>query len=249
MVLNGLVIENFMIKKRGYRISFYKECKRKTCQNRFKAYPTVHKNTSYLYCSQGCYHTDTRKQSERKCERCGIMYTPINHKKGGNHFCSFECFKIPLDLKEVARLYWKEMLSIKEISKMLGLSYTKIYWAMTKGNIPKRSNFSASFKGGRPFNYINGEAQGRRNKLKDRRKEKTWREAVFKRDGYTCVRCGTKERIEADHIQRWSLFPALRYEITNGQTLCRECHKQKTRQENKLYWVNQYKSALASASP
>lgn len=58
---------------------------------------------------------------------------------------------------------------------------------------------------------------------------KLWREAVFKRDNFTCVWCGEKEsvsgKLEADHIKPFALFPALRLAIDNGRTLFRECHK------------------------
>lgn len=58
---------------------------------------------------------------------------------------------------------------------------------------------------------------------------KLWREAVFKRDNFTCVWCGEKDsvsgKLEADHIKPFSMFPALRFAIDNGRTLCQECHK------------------------
>jgi len=52
-----------------------------------------------------------------------------------------------------------------------------------------------------------------------------WKVAVKKRDNYTCVWCGSKERPEADHIKSFALFPELRFAIDNGRTLCRNCHK------------------------
>lgn len=59
---------------------------------------------------------------------------------------------------------------------------------------------------------------------------KAWREAVFERDGYTCIWCGARNGLgknvylEADHIKPWAYFPELRYELSNGRTLCRPCH-------------------------
>lgn len=53
---------------------------------------------------------------------------------------------------------------------------------------------------------------------------KLWREAVFKRDNWTCIWCGSKKKIEADHIKSFAYFPELRFAIDNGRTLCRECH-------------------------
>lgn len=54
---------------------------------------------------------------------------------------------------------------------------------------------------------------------------KKWREAVFKRDDYTCRWCGIRGTyLEADHIKPWAYFPELRFVLSNGRTLCRKCH-------------------------
>jgi 5-methylcytosine-specific restriction endonuclease McrA len=52
-----------------------------------------------------------------------------------------------------------------------------------------------------------------------------WRKAVFERDDYTCQECGVRGTyLEADHIKPFGFFPELRYELSNGRTLCRPCH-------------------------
>lgn len=57
-----------------------------------------------------------------------------------------------------------------------------------------------------------------------------WRKDVFARDNYTCVWCGQRGgRLTADHIKQWSLYPALRFDLQNGRTMCRGCH---TKTEN-----------------
>lgn len=62
--------------------------------------------------------------------------------------------------------------------------------------------------------------------IRERIEYKLWREAVFKRDNYTCIWCNQiGGNLEADHIKPFSLFPELRLAIDNGRTLCRKCHK------------------------
>lgn len=51
-----------------------------------------------------------------------------------------------------------------------------------------------------------------------------WRSAVFSRDGFRCQKCGSKCDIQAHHIKTWSRNKLLRYDVSNGITLCRKCH-------------------------
>lgn len=60
---------------------------------------------------------------------------------------------------------------------------------------------------------------------------RAWRKEVFKRDNYTCQicknknGCGTTVKIQADHIKPFSKYPSLRFDLSNGRTLCIECHR------------------------
>lgn len=57
----------------------------------------------------------------------------------------------------------------------------------------------------------------------------TWRENVFARDNWTCQKCAARGIIlEAHHIRSFSKFPELRFELTNGITLCQPCHRKQT---------------------
>ena len=51
-----------------------------------------------------------------------------------------------------------------------------------------------------------------------------WRTNVFERDNFRCVKCGTRKDLQAHHIKTWKRSKELRYDITNGVTLCRKCH-------------------------
>lgn len=58
-------------------------------------------------------------------------------------------------------------------------------------------------------------------------KYKKWRKSVFERDKYLCVIGLEKHgrRLNADHIKPFAFFPELRFELSNGRTLCVECHR------------------------
>lgn len=68
-----------------------------------------------------------------------------------------------------------------------------------------------------------------------------WRKQVYERDDYTCVKCNIRGgKLNADHIKRFSEFPELRLDINNGQTLCIDCHREKTRKELITKHKNQF---------
>ena len=47
---------------------------------------------------------------------------------------------------------------------------------------------------------------------------------VFERDNYTCQMCGSKKNLQVDHIQKWSEYIELRFDMNNCRTLCVKCH-------------------------
>lgn len=53
-----------------------------------------------------------------------------------------------------------------------------------------------------------------------------WRDAVYAKDWYTCQCCGKSKGIikNAHHLQNFSDNIDLRYDVSNGITLCKECH-------------------------
>lgn len=65
---------------------------------------------------------------------------------------------------------------------------------------------------------------------------KTWRTSVYKRDNYTCQICNRRGCVlNADHIKPFAFFPELRFDLKNGRTLCKECHKKTDTYLNRWY--------------
>jgi len=55
---------------------------------------------------------------------------------------------------------------------------------------------------------------------------KKWRNDILERDGYKCKQCGLSENLHVHHLKPYSQYPALRFETSNGITLCEKCHKE-----------------------
>ena len=63
---------------------------------------------------------------------------------------------------------------------------------------------------------------------------RAWRMAVFDRDKYTCQFClRSGVPIEAHHIVRWVDSEESRFDVSNGITLCKDCHKMVHRKRGK----------------
>lgn len=55
--------------------------------------------------------------------------------------------------------------------------------------------------------------------------------AAKRRDGFCCVQCGARRRLEVDHIRPVRSAPEAAFDLQNLQTLCGSCHARKTRVE------------------
>ena len=69
-----------------------------------------------------------------------------------------------------------------------------------------------------------------REEQKERRNDPRlmeWKIEVFKKDGRACLVCGYNGRdLVAHHKESWNSNKDKRFEITNGATSCRKCHKE-----------------------
>ena len=108
-----------------------------------------------------------------------------------------------------------------------------------------RKKRSETMKGEKNHNYKHGLARDKRYLKKVIRNSfeyKEWRKAIFEKDNYTCQICGAKSQkgisvyLEADHILSFDKYIKLRFDITNGRTLCRECHR-KTHNFGVKVWI------------
>lgn len=66
-----------------------------------------------------------------------------------------------------------------------------------------------------------------------------WRIEVLRNNDFTCQRCGVRGgKLIAHHLKSFATFLKLRFDIDNGQTLCRKCHYETHYSNNKIGSLN-----------
>ena len=120
-------------------------------------------------------------------------------------------------------------------------------WLGKKHLLESRLKMSLAKIGKRPPNFIKDRlvASGQKH-LRSTPEWKSWRESVFKRDNYTCQECKkTGVYLEPHHIVpvRSKIVIKL-FEVKNGITLCRPCHRKTIWKES--FFEEKYLSITSS---
>lgn len=82
---------------------------------------------------------------------------------------------------------------------------------------------------GRKATYdLKGRRSAENKRLRRSKHYLNWRTSVFKRDGYTCQDCQQRGgTLHPHHIMPFATHKHLRFEISNGITLCVDCHRKR----------------------
>jgi len=191
----------------------------KTCQNCGKQFTkkitTSKKDWEKIkYCSQYCYHSIGRE--EKECPICKKIFSAFkSHRK---IYCSMLC-------KNRSRP--DRGGKIINTCKICGKEYTPL----RRGEAGKKQEYCSRecrVKGKSKENHWNWKGGIAKNHRRETQEYLNWRNSVYKKDRYTCRKCGKKcrkEIIVAHHIKSWEKHPKLRFKIENGIVLCRSCHK------------------------
>jgi len=176
---------------------------------------------------------ESRKQANyMKCVFCGKLFTRRGKRKLNGKFgscCSVVCKNLNLRGKIVRKVVKRGQ---QLVCKICGSGiyaypshprkYCSIKCRTNDDTFPKYGESHYKWKGGIKYH------RGRDRSLRK------WMRAIIKRDGRNCLICKkTQGEMCIDHILPWADFPTLRYNLINGQTLCKSCHAKKTKRENK----------------
>jgi len=82
-----------------------------------------------------------------------------------------------------------------------------------------------SHRGEKHWNWKGG-ITPRNQTVRSSKHYKKWIKAIFIRDNYTCRSCNKSGgKLNAHHVKSFANHPELRLEISNGITLCVDCHR------------------------
>lgn len=171
------------------------------CKKKFMPIPSY--NRKRRYCSPGCCYAHRKANTkEYQCLHCGAAFRRVQSMVRERMFCSDNCSRKagrPPKLRRFVCQYCKETSHITRQNKR------KIYCSYVCNGLARRTST-------RPDS----------ERLSARLE--TWGRKVRRRDKFRCVVCGSENKLQAHHILSFSTHPHLRYDVSNGKTLCIDCH-------------------------
>ncbi len=171
------------------------------------------------YCSLRCYNKQ-RKGKFIRCTECGKQFYLYRSWIGKRARCSKKCANA-----FVARTYGSACAT-RLIEARKHIDYGSPRLRAIRSEVVRRAYASGRLKPrrGKDSPFWKGGISTLQNRMRQTAKYKKWRKAVYERDGYKCRWCGSGKNLHAHHIKEFSTHPRLRYVVSNGLTLCKDCH-------------------------
>jgi len=215
----------------------------KTCNKEFTK--PKHLKHEFKYCSCSCAGKDPEK---RKAHSLVMIGKKAWNKglKGIQSWHNITGFK-PGWNKGLTNIYSEEVLENNR-QKHLGIVPSNKGMPMSQVQKEKLSKIKTGLKG-ILCNAYRGGLTTKNNLIRSSLEGKKWKRAVLERDRFTCQDCGkVGGLLDADHIKPFSLYPELRFDLSNGRTLCRECHKKTDTYAGKIYTYKAMGEALKTTT-
>lgn len=163
-----------------------------------------------------------KKSIEMKCGECAVEFLqyPSQVRNLDRVFCSKSCW---YSWKKKNLVIWNKGKTISTDSR---LKYERPT-AIKKGqHLSPATERKVGDCAGEKNNFWKGGITPINTRIRQSAEYKSWRKQVFERDDYTCQMCFERGvKVHADHIKPFSTHKELRFELSNGRTLCVPCHK------------------------
>lgn len=167
----------------------------------------------------GCTHGPVA----RRLTELGVKMRHHNDTKRGRESKN----KIKLDANLVVAMYLEQDASAETVGKFFGVSHQVIHRILSEEGVPsKKPQEVRRLRGASHPLWRFDLTDEEREKRRDMAKQKRWSQDVYKRDNYTCQKCGDNKggNLNAHHIVPHSKDKSIAWELSNGITLCKTCH-------------------------
>ena len=176
----------------------------KVCGSQFHPYAK-----EQITCSVECFNQmrskDRRKRKIYTCEVCGKEFEFGTYRNP--KYCSKECWnrRNPAESK-TCPFCKKEFTTYQR---------DQVYCSKSCARSDMTGERATAWKGGLTRAILS---------IRGRKQYRVWRAAVLARDGNKCTKCDATDNLHAHHIKSFDKFPELRYDVSNGLTVCDNCH-------------------------
>jgi len=145
--------------------------------------------------NKGSWNSGKKERYDIVCKYCGNHFKTISSRLNKSKYCSNKCYT--------------------ESGKRGGNINTGKHWTFTEEQRNKKGKLQ---KGKKNPNWKGGITNKRKNS-----DSVLWARYIKKRDKH-CMICGSYKKLCAHHIEGFNHNKELRYDYSNGITLCEECH-------------------------
>lgn len=176
------------------------------------------------------------RQIEMKCLCCGKVFMVYPYRKNTAKYCSYSCNAKMQEITPQMRKKFSE-----NGKRLWREGKLKCPGGWNKGKKGLQTAWNKGLKGylaGKKHYNWKGGITPKNRAVRAKAAWRTWRDKVFKRDNYTCQKCGNKSGKNFDkniYLEPHHIFPINKllkhkfehhiYNVDNGLTLCRGCHK------------------------
>ena len=128
-----------------------------------------------------------------------------------------------LDISDIGKLFKAILEFVNDEESEIEPAFESVYLAITEQIVYEWSKYNPK-TGKYHWNYQGG-ISAENHIIRNSTEMKIWRSKVFERDRYTCQHCNQiGGELNAHHIKTFAEYPELRFEPSNGITLCKPCH-------------------------
>ncbi len=156
--------------------------------------------------------------TRHKCKNCSVVF--FDSPSRNRVYCSVNCRANSKEHKSILSNRSKNNSwgSLRKLDDKYRQKMREIFSGRVRPELVK-------LKTGKNNPNWRGGVTPKNKRIRMSAKFSQWRKSVFERDNYTCQICKIKGGIlHPDHIKQFAYYPNLRFELSNGRTLCKECH-------------------------